>query len=73
MDAHCKFCEALALQKWCDKTRPIKVKTKYSVAIVSHLKGSRITSYRYRGHGYALNYCPECGKLLHRRVGRWKG
>lgn len=22
------------------------------------------TDYRYRGCGYALNYCPECGKKL---------
>ena len=25
---------------------------------------SRTTDYRYQGCGYALNYCPECGKSL---------
>ena len=24
----------------------------------------RSTDYRYRGLGYKLNYCPECGKKL---------
>ena len=26
--------------------------------------GGRTTDYRYRGIGYKLNYCPECGKKL---------
>ena len=25
---------------------------------------SRMTDYRYRGCGYKLNYCPECGRDL---------
>ena len=25
---------------------------------------ARTTDYRYRGLGYKLNYCPECGKNL---------
>ena len=25
------------------------------------------TDYRYRGCGYKLNYCPECGKNLKRK------
>ncbi len=25
---------------------------------------SRTVSYRYRGLGYALNYCPECGRKI---------
>lgn len=44
----------------------------YSVAIVKRSwyrkKGkrsaSRTTEYRYRGLGFALNYCPECGKKV---------
>ena len=46
--------------------------TEYSVAIVKHSwykkngkrSGGRTTDYRYRGLGYALNYCPECGKRM---------
>jgi hypothetical protein len=44
---------------------------RYSVAIVSRIfvkgrKGCRgsSTDYRYRGCGYALNFCPECGRQL---------
>ena len=44
----------------------------YSVAIVKRSwyrkKGKwsafRTTEYRYRGLGFALNYCPECGKKV---------
>ena len=44
----------------------------YTVAIVTHhwyqkkgkRSGSRSTDYRNRGLGYALNYCPECGKRM---------
>lgn len=44
----------------------------YSVAIVKHSwyrklgksHTGRSTDYRYRGLGYTLNYCPECGKSL---------
>lgn len=46
--------------------------TEYSVAIVRRSwykklgkrSGGRTTDYRYRGLGYALNYCPECGKRM---------
>lgn len=49
-----------------------KYMTVYSVAIVKHSwyrklgkkHAGRSTDYRYRGLGYALNYCPECGKSL---------
>lgn len=27
-------------------------------------QASRVTDYRYRGCGYALNFCPECGREL---------
>jgi hypothetical protein len=46
--------------------------TEYSVAIVKRsyyqkkgkLKSARGVEFRYRGLGFALNYCPECGKCL---------
>ena len=27
-------------------------------------QASRVTDYRYQGCGYALNFCPECGREL---------
>lgn len=44
----------------------------FSVAIVKRTwfskrgkkHAARTTEYRYRGLGYTLNYCPECGKSL---------
>lgn len=30
-------------------------------------QASRTTDYRYQGCGYALNFCPECGKALKKR------
>lgn len=49
-----------------------KYMMEYSVAIVKRSwyqkKGkkaaSRTTEYRYRGSGFALNYCPECGRRM---------
>ena len=49
-----------------------KYKREYTVAIVRRgwyqKKGKRSagrsTDYRYRGLGYKLNYCPECGRDL---------
>ena len=70
----CKFCEAMESYLRVDtfnKTRFPEDDYRYSVAIVRRLfvkgrKGSRSTStdYRYRGCGYALNFCPECGRKL---------
>ena len=48
--------------------------TEYSVAIVKRSwyqkrgkkSAGRSTDYRYRGLGYKLNYCPECGRKLKR-------
>lgn len=70
----CKFCEAMALHRRVDtilkKTDP-DMEHRYSVAIVRRMffkdrKGSQgsSTDYRYRGCGYALNFCPECGRKL---------
>ena len=49
-----------------------KYKHEYTVAIVKRSwyqkrgkrSAGRITDYRYRGLGYKLNYCPECGRKL---------
>ena len=49
-----------------------KYMTEYSVAIVKRSwyqkKGKksagRSVEFRYRGLGFALNYCPECGKKV---------
>ena len=46
--------------------------TEYSVAIVKRSyyqkmgkrKSGRSVEFRYRGLGFDLNYCPECGKYL---------
>lgn len=48
--------------------------TEYSVAIVKRSyyqkigkrKSGRNVQFRYRGLGYELNYCPECGRKLER-------
>ena len=48
--------------------------TEYSVAIVKRSyyqkkgkrKSGRTVQFRYRGLGYELNYCPECGRKLER-------
>ena len=29
----------------------------------------RTTCYRYRGIGYELNFCPECGKIINKTKG----
>ena len=51
------------------------IKHEYTVAIVIRTwnkdRGKRhavrTTDYRYRGIGYKLNFCPECGRDLRRR------
>lgn len=70
----CKFCEAMESHRKVDtilKKHEPDVERRYSVAIVSRIfkkghhgcRGSS-TDYRYRGCGYALNFCPECGRQL---------
>lgn len=70
----CKFCEAMKVNKQVDtilrKNDP-EFSHRYSVAIVKRvfLKGHHGcrgtgTDYRYRGCGYQLNYCPECGASM---------
>ena len=70
----CKFCEDLEFSKQLDAESEYadKFKQAYTVAMVKRqwLKGrskrtaSRSVGFRYRGIGYDLNYCPECGKDL---------
>lgn len=73
----CKFCEAMQTNRQIDvimRKRDPDVSYRYSVAIVKRLfikgsKGCRSygTDYRYRGCGYELNFCPECGRDLKRK------
>ena len=70
----CKFCEAMESRRRADtilKKHEPDMEHRYSVAIVSRMffKGRKgchgsSTDYRYRGCGYALNFCPECGRKL---------
>lgn len=72
--SECKFCEAMETHRKVDtfmKEKKSNMKHRYSVAIVTRTfmkgqKGVRSTStdYRYRGCGYDLNFCPECGRKL---------
>lgn len=70
----CKFCDAMNLRRKVDtivKFRFPNEEHRYSVAIVNRtfIKGEKgcrgsSTDYRYRGCGYDLNFCPECGRRL---------
>lgn len=70
----CKFCEAMESHRKIGtilKRHDPDLDYRYSVAIVmrSFRKGQRGcrnsgTDYRYRGCGYDLNFCPECGRPL---------
>lgn len=76
MGMTCKFCEAMKVNRQCDKIDQSpneltygKYMSEYTVAIVKRhwysKKGKRTASrtvdYRHMGLGYKLNYCPECG------------
>ena len=74
----CCFCESLQLHKQLVRENAKQFGTKarhvYTVALVERrfrpgVKGAfgRTTDYRYRGCGYRLNYCPECGRKLGRK------
>lgn len=70
----CKFCEAMESYRRADtilKKHDPDIENRYSVAIVKRIfrKGHKGcqgygTDYRYRGCGYDLNFCPECGRKL---------
>ena len=73
----CKFCEAMERWQKVDafvKERDPDFEHRYSVALVvrNFRKGRKgpkgsTTDYRYRGCGYQLNYCPECGREMKKR------
>ena len=76
----CKFCDSLTSWKRADSMpiegalHPELGKhcTEYTVALVRHSwfqkrgkrSAGRTVDYRYRGLGFKLKYCPECGKWL---------
>mgnify|MGYP006991699888 CR=1 FL=1 len=70
----CEFCRVMANNRRFDKVAKKNfpdISQRYSVAIVQRtfVKGrrgsqGRTTDYRYRGIGYKLNYCPECGAKM---------
>ena len=76
-DKPCAFCETLQTYKHIrsinnEHFEP-KLFEEYNVALVVRCwkKGNkrmagRTTDYRYRGIGFKLNFCPECG----RRIGK---
>lgn len=80
-EKQCDFCDRLKLsnnlfQFW--KQRPEhhpKQKQVISVAFVErsweagdpNKRSSRVVDYRYRGCGYKLNYCPECGRKIKKK------
>ena len=72
----CKFCEAMKANRQVEEItrswtteRYGKYMIEYTVAIVKRSyyqktgkkKSGRTLEFRYRGLGFELNYCPECG------------
>lgn len=81
-DKTCAFCESLESRKhiraiWKKHGDEFDkgLRDEYTVALVVHTwhkdrgkrNAGRTTDYRYRGLGYKLNFCPECGRGLKRR------
>jgi len=72
MASDCKFCEKLELYKDLRKETSDEFGEDYAVALVVRTwhkpqgkrAAGRTMSFRYRGLGWKLNYCPECGKKL---------
>lgn len=73
----CKFCDAMRSSLQADAVSDAWITDaelyhEYSVAIVRRTwtkaggkrNAGRVTDYRYKGCGYKLNYCPECGRKL---------
>lgn len=77
--AECKFCEAMKSHRNVDtilKMNEPDMEHRYSVAIVRRMffkgrKGCKGTGtdYRYKGCGYELNFCPECGRSITKKEG----
>ena len=72
----CKFCEAMKANRQVEEItrswateRYGKYMIEYTVAIVKRSyfqklgkrRSGRSVEFRYRGLGFELNYCPECG------------
>lgn len=70
LDQECHFCAAYNAWKNAQKSdNGLLHEIVVALVIRSWTKGhknqsSRITDYRYRGCGYKLNYCPECGRRI---------
>ena len=78
----CKFCESLNYEKQYaresnrNRDKEDKLKHSYNVALIRHTwtkrkgkrKACRTVDYRNQGIGYQLNYCPECGRMLKRKM-----
>lgn len=70
LDQECHFCAAC--KSWKDAQEPnngLLHEMVVALVIRTWRKGhknlaSRTTDYRYRGCGYKLNYCPECGRRI---------
>lgn len=70
----CKFCEKVELWKQINEKDDYgdKKNMEFAVSLLVFTWGSgrpktmksRIQDYRNRGHGYKLNFCPECGKEM---------
>lgn len=75
MQRPCAFCEVLEWDAKMDSKMDAEWENEYTVALVSHsilynedgtwMRRGRTTDYRYKGLGYKLKYCPECGRKLH--------
>lgn len=74
-DKPCAFCEALQaynnIRQLNNANSEPKLLEEYNVALVVRcwMKGNkrmagRTTDYRYRGIGFKLNFCPECGRKV---------
>ena len=79
MDKKCYFCEAYKSHKSVNdfkRNHPeyygdTRLEYEITVAMVIRKwkpgykrQASRVTDYRSYGCGFALNFCPECGKAL---------
>lgn len=75
----CRFCESYTIHKNVGDFKAYrpdgdKWRQEITVALVvrdwteqmGKKNAARTTDYRYRGLGYKLNFCPECGKKLER-------
>ena len=67
----CVFCKRLKFWKESHIRNDPDHEHVYKVALISHTRlpghqmyRGRSVDYNTRGIGFALNYCPECGKKL---------